>query len=70
MIPAMIPITRYPQLRAVAWQICDDAMIDEEQALRFYERNWIHVDDEKMLNDERQFLQKLIREQGNGVFLV
>ena len=43
--------------------------IPEADAFALYERNWDHVEEDRMPPEERQFLQRLIDKHGGGVFL-
>ena len=65
----MVRVGRYPQLRAIAWNRRPDDEIPEPDALALYERNWDHVEEDRMPPEERQFLQRLIDKHGGGVFL-
>jgi len=39
-----IPIQCYPQLKELAWQLREDAVISPRDALNIYERNWRFMD--------------------------
>ena len=39
-------------------------------ALALYERNWHHVDDAKLVPEERAFIHRLVQEHGHGVLHV
>ena len=39
-----VQLADYPQLRLLAWNRRDDDLIEGDEALALYERNWIHVD--------------------------
>ena len=39
-----IRIAEYPQLKLIAWNRNDKDLIEEEEALAVYERNWHYVD--------------------------
>ncbi len=71
-LPAHAPvhIADYPQLRQLAWQLPDTADLTEQEALALYERNWRHLDFEKMDATERQWIDTLVRTQGQGHLLV
>lgn len=65
-----IAIKKYPQLRAICWQLHDDVELTPKEALNRYERNWRHVDKTKIPHFEQEFLDLLIQTVGKGVFLV
>lgn len=68
--PAPVHIADYPQLRQLAWQLPDTADLTEQEALALYERNWRHLDFKKMGTAERQWIDTLVRTQGQGHLLV
>lgn len=45
-------------------------MISEVEALSLYERNWRFVDQAAMPAHERELVERLVRDYGNGVLLV
>ncbi len=57
----------YPQLRLIAWQLRDDTELTGAEALELYERNWRHVDQAAMNDEERAFLQQLADRHSGGV---
>jgi transcriptional regulator with XRE-family HTH domain len=69
-LPAPVHIADYPQLRQLAWQLPDTADLTEQEALALYERNWRHLDFEKMDSAERQWIDTLVTTQGQGHLLV
>lgn len=60
----------FPQLRAVAWQLRAETELSGLEALQLYERNWRHVDQAAMSDDERAFVQQLADTHSGGVLLV
>ncbi|MDQ5910460.1 MAG: hypothetical protein QG599_2556 [Pseudomonadota bacterium] len=42
-IPARIPLTDYPQLKQLAWQVHGTDELTPVEALGIYERNWRHL---------------------------
>lgn len=64
-----IRVDQYPQLRQLCWNRPDDAVVDGETALALYERNWRLVDRDAFTPHERQLLDRLVAEYGNGHFL-
>ena len=69
-VPARIRLTRYPQLKKLAWQLKDTKEISPKDALELYERNWRHMDVEKMRPREREFLEDLLQAFGRERLLV
>lgn len=69
-LPAKIRISDYKQLKRLAWQLKDGQEMTPEQALSLYERNWRHVDEEKMDERERDFLKALLAHFGRERLLV
>lgn len=63
-------IAEYPQLRLIAWNRQDDDLIEEDEALALYERNWRYVDQTQLSLKERQLIDRLVNQYGNGVFHV
>lgn len=72
-IPTMdkeIRIADYAQLKFLCWNLKDDAFLDEALVLSLYERNWRFVEVEKLELKERDLIDRLVIEYGNGVFNV
>lgn len=69
-LPAVIRLDDYPQLRQMAWHVPGADTVSPEVALGLYERNWRHVDIDRMDAAERQLLDALIRIVGKGHLLV
>ncbi|EOY1433955.1 TPA: hypothetical protein ACMVL8_004386 [Yersinia enterocolitica] len=65
-----IRIRDYPQLKAAAWFIADDAEFTDEETLAFYERNWKYIDVDRLEPHEQALIDRLIREVGNGILNV
>ena len=65
-----VRLAEYPQLRLLAWNRRDDDAIGEDEALALYERNWCHVDRERLTEKEQQLIDRLVVEYGKGVFNV
>jgi transcriptional regulator with XRE-family HTH domain len=66
-----IEIKRYPQLRQIAWQLGPEIKsLRPEDAFALYERNWRHVDHQRMNAAEQALLQQLTATVGKGVLLV
>jgi hypothetical protein len=63
-------IAEYPQLRLIAWNRKDDDLIEEEEALALYERNWRYVDCANLTDHEQQLIDRLVAQYGNGILHV
>lgn len=68
--PTTVRIDKHPQLRQLAWQLPDAAELTEREALALYERNWRHLDFERMDSTERQWIDTLVNTHGQGHLLV
>jgi transcriptional regulator with XRE-family HTH domain len=69
-LPAAIRLTAYPQLKKLAWQLKGTKQIRPKEALELYERNWKHIDFEKMSPRERDFVERLLQAFGRERLLV
>lgn len=70
-LPATLRLSDLPELRAAAWHLADkDAVLTPQEALALYERNWRHIDRQRMQPAEARLLQRLTRTIGKGVLLV
>lgn len=65
-----VQVSRYPQLRAICWQLGLDAELTEQEALNRYEREWRHVDTAALTDDEHAFIDHLRQTLGGGQLLV
>jgi hypothetical protein len=61
-----LKIARYPNLRLLAWQFHGDR-IPEDQAFAIYEREWRHLDPNRLGAEERELIERLNRAYGHGV---
>ncbi|MBK5052901.1 hypothetical protein IQ289_31450 [Burkholderia sp. R-70006] len=66
----MVRIADYPQLRLIAWNRPDGAEIDAADALALYETNWRFIDLASMDDRERELIERLANEFGNGILNV
>ena len=64
-----IEIARYPNLRLLAWQLHRDR-IGEAEAFALYEREWRHVDVQRLNVEERRLIRRLADTYGQGVLNV
>lgn len=62
-----VRLADYPQLKLLAWNRCDD-VIEGDEALALYERNWRYVDRAQLTEKEQQLIDQLVIQYGNGVF--
>lgn len=65
-----VPVSRYPQLRIICWQLGPDATLTEQEALSRYEREWRHVDTAALTSAERAFIDHLAQTYAGGKLLV
>lgn len=65
-----IRISDFPQLRLIAWNRRDNDILDGEEALALYERNWHHIDQDSLTEKERQLIEDLAKEFGKGLLHV
>lgn len=66
-IPTKIKLDEFPQLRQLAWQIHGTETLTPLEARDIYERNWRHLDKNKLEDRERQLIYAL-REGLGGDF--
>jgi transcriptional regulator with XRE-family HTH domain len=69
-IPARIRLADYPQLKQLAWQVHGTDDLTPAEALSIYERNWRHVDVQKLNPRERDLIDALrvaLGERGGNV---
>lgn len=64
-IPARVSLHDYPELKRLAWQVHGVETLSPTEALSIYERNWRHVDETRMSEDERALVHAL-REAFSG----
>jgi hypothetical protein len=65
-----VPVSRYPQLRFICWQLAPDAELTEPEALSRYEREWRHVDTAALTAEEKAFIDHLAQTYAGGKLLV
>jgi transcriptional regulator with XRE-family HTH domain len=66
---ARVRVGDFPQLHAIAWQLRAETELTGAEALQLYERNWRHVDQAAMSDEERAFVQQLADTHSGGVLL-
>lgn len=69
-VPKRIQLSKYPQLKKLAWQLQGVKDLSPREALDLYERNWRHVDPAAMTEKEAELVDGLTREFGGGRLLV
>ena len=65
-----IDIDHFAQLRLLAWNRAPASVITGEDALALYERNWRFIDQGTLTAQERDLIERLVKEFGNGVLHV
>jgi transcriptional regulator with XRE-family HTH domain len=65
-----IRLADYPQLKRLAWQLKDTTEVTAEEALDLYERNWRHLEHDKLSARERQLIEELLARLGRSDLLV
>ncbi len=68
--PSAIRVGDFPQLRKLAWQLRRDTELSPKEALDLYERNWRHVDAERLEDRERELIDQLAAALGRERLLV
>jgi len=70
--PRLIALKDLPYLRTVAaWHLPDaDTRLTPEEVFSLYERNWRHIEPEKIVGKEAAVLKRLTHTVGKGVLLV
>lgn len=61
-----LPIAANPQLRLLCWNRRDDTVLDGEEALALYERNWRFLEADTLDGAERALIAVLCRRHGGG----
>jgi transcriptional regulator with XRE-family HTH domain len=64
-IPVEIDLAAYPQLAKLAWQIRSDGRLRPLEAWGIYERNWRHIDQAALTDQERRLIAALERAVGD-----
>lgn len=65
-----IRIDKYPQLRELCWNRPAATVLEGEDALALYERNWRFIDMDRLTQEEQDLLDMLVARYGNGVLNV
>ena len=69
-LPNPIRLADYAQLKKLGWQLRKDAELTPEEALDLYERNWRHVDVDRLAGKELSLIRALSTRIGGGRLLV
>ncbi len=69
-LPEFLELPSYPQLQQLAWQRKKDSRVTPQEALSLYERNWRHIDQEALEEEERRLIERLVALFGKGKLLV
>ena len=69
-IPEMIRIADYKQLKRLAWQLRSTKEITPKEALDLYERNWRHINLNALDTREQRLLKMLLSAFGRKRLLV
>lgn len=69
-LPEKIRLIDFPQLRKLAWQLDATTEVTAEEALNIYERNWRHLDRDKLNAQERHLIERLLTRLGRRDILV
>ena len=65
-----VPLADYPQLKQLAWQMPGVTELSPQEALALYERNWRHVERDKLSMKEIALINALAITLGGGRPLV
>lgn len=60
----------FPELKALAWNRDVARPISAEEAFQLYERNWRHVNADRLTPEEAKLIRDLTDQFGGGVLLV
>ncbi|WP_198937834.1 hypothetical protein [Pelomonas sp. KK5] len=66
----MLRLDHYPQLQLLAWHTPGIKELTARDALSLYERNWRHVDQDRLQPQERELIARLARTLAGGRLLV
>lgn len=54
-----IYLADYPQLKQLAWHVHGTQELTPIEALNIYDRNWRHIDEDRLLPDEKKLIEVL-----------
>lgn len=58
-LPLQIKLSDFPQLKFLAWQLQKVEFLTPKEAWDIYQRNWRHVEEEQLEDDESRLIQQL-----------
>ena len=58
-LPVQIQLSKFPQLKQLAWQVSAAETLSPLEAWNIYERNWRHIDQAALISEERQLIKSL-----------
>lgn len=59
----------FPELKTLVWNRDASRPIAAEEAFQLYERNWRHVNTDRLTPAEADLIRRLTDQFGNGIFL-
>ena len=59
LIPEVITLANYPQLKSLAWHVQGAESLTPRQAWDIYVRNWRHIDKAEISPEEKQLIEQL-----------
>jgi transcriptional regulator with XRE-family HTH domain len=65
-LPVQIELSKFPQLRQLAWQVSASETLNPLEAWSIYERNWRHLDQAALTADESQLIKALQQAVGGA----
>ncbi len=65
----LIEISDYPQLKLLCWNLKTE-FLTRADAFALYERNWRFIDAPTLEPKERELIDELVKDLGNGVLNV
>lgn len=69
-LPQEISLSKYKQLKRLAWQLKKTKTLSPQEALDIYERNWRHLDVESLDAQEKELIELLLASFGRRRLLV
>jgi len=64
---SMVSLEKYPELKLLCWDIVSDS-ISRRHAFNLYIDRWGHVDESRLSDAEKTFINSLTHEYGRGLF--
>ena len=60
--------SHYPALNQILWDM-HQKFISPQLAFATYEKRWAYIDEQKLLDKEKQLIERLTKNIGNGFFM-